>query len=403
MTPTLQKKNKLKQDQIKIKKIKLGDLYDFSLEISANSSFEKVAPISMLRAASQSKNPYGRPQDVALLVAFSGSQCIGYHGLLPAIFNNGDNLASVYWATTFYVDPDFRGRGIGKMLLEEIKNAKIDFFVTQMTKSAQRTYKSAGYQDIGTLDYFQLRVDRLDLPARFLDVITRLFGTSRPDPERLPQVLIKLKGVVFRLIKKTFYHIATGKGHKQERRFSWKVVDQINESLWGDLDRHLKDPAFSRGAQAVNWMLKYPWVVSRSDKMTDLPNYYFSGVRDIFRYAAIEISSPDGRRPKGFVVLSISHKKEKTRVKILDFHFHESNDAEIAVFLALRYSKVFLADRIEYPGTLEIYFKNTPGFKKLTKKQRRSYMFYPASSHSLLAKYKDKIAFNYCDGDTAFT
>jgi hypothetical protein len=52
---------------------------------------------------------------------------------------------------------------------------------------------------------------------------------------------------------------------------------------------------------------------------------------------------------------------------------------------------------------LEIYFKKTIGFKKLTKKQQRLYMFYPASRNSPLGAYKGKIAFNYCDGDTAFT
>jgi GNAT superfamily N-acetyltransferase len=395
--------NKLKEDQIKIKKIKLGDLYDFSCDIFAHPSFEKVAPISLMRAASQSKNPYGRPEDAALFVAFSANQCVGYHGLLPAIFNHGDNLAPVYWATTFYVAPDFRGQGIGKCLLEEIKNAKIDFFVTQMTESAERTYRSAGYQDIGALDYFQLRVDRLDFLAGFFDAITHLFRKKSPDPKHMPPGLMRLKRTVYNFIKKIFYHIAASKNHKQKYRFSWKVVDQINESLWGALDRHLIDPAFFRGAEAVNWMLKYPWVVSRSDTITDMPNYYFSGVREIFRYIAIEISSAGAGLPKGFLVLSISHKKEKTRVKILDFHFNDSADCEIAVYLALKYAKVFLADRIEYPGSLEIYFKKTIGFKKLTKKQQRLYMFYPASSNSPFGDYKGKIAFNYCDGDTPFT
>lgn len=396
--------NKLKEDQIKIKKIKLGDLYDFTCDILTNSSFEKVAPISLLRAASQSKNPYGRPEDVALFVAFSGNECVGYHGLLPAIFNHGDNRAPVYWATTFYVAPDFRGQGIGKCLLEEIKNANIDFFVTQMTESAARTYRSAGYQDIGALDYFQLRVDRLDFPARFFDSITHLFRKKSPDPKHMPPGLMRLKRSVYNFIKQIFYRIAASTRHKQKYRFSWKVVDQINESLWGALDRQLHDdPAFLRGAKAVNWMLKYPWVASSGDKIKDMPGYYFSEVRDIFRYIAIEISSPAEGLPKGFLVLSISHKKEKTRVKILDFHFNNPSDGEMAVYLALKYAKVFLADRIEYPCSLKIYFKKTIGFKKLIKKQRRLYMFYPASSPSPLSAYIGKIAFNYCDGDTAFT
>lgn len=402
-TPMRQGCLKLKEDQIKIKRIKLGDLYDFTRDTFANPSFEKVAPISLMRAASQSKNPYGRPEDVVLFVAFSGNQCVGYHGLLPAVFHHGDNLDRVYWATAFFVAPGFRGQGIGKRLLKEIKNAEIDFFVTQMTESAERTYRSAGYQDIGTLDYLQLRVDRLDFPARFFDAIAHLFRKKSPDPKHGPPGLVRLKRAVYNFIKKVFYHIVASKSHQQKQKFSWKIVDQINESRWGALDRHLIDPAFFRGAEAVNWMLKYPWVVSRTDKITDMPNYYFSDVREIFRYIAIEISSPGAGLPKGFLVLSISHKKEKTRVKILDFHFKNPTDAEIAVYLALTYAKVFLADRIEYPCSLEIYFKKTIGLKKLIKKQRRLYMFYPASSHSSLAAYRGRIAFNYCDGDTAFT
>jgi GNAT superfamily N-acetyltransferase len=388
--------------QIKIEKVKLEDLYDFTCAIFANPSFEKVAPISLLRAESQSKNPHGRPEDVVLFVAFSGNQCVGYHGLLPAIFNHGDNLSRVYWATTFFVAPDFRGQGIGKCLLEEIKNTKIDFIVTQMTESAERAYKSSGYKDIGRLNYFQLRVDRLDFLTGFFDAIINFLRKESPDPKYRPSGIKRLKRSVYRFIKIIFYRIV-GRNRLEQQRFSWKVVDQINESLWGTLDRQLIDPAFFPGLEAVNWMLKYPWVVSRSDRKAGMPNYYFSEVREIFRYVAIEINSPGEGLPKGFLVLSISHKREKTRVKILDFYFNNPADGEIAVFLALKVAKAFLADRIEYPASLEIYFKKTIGFKKLIKKQSRLYLYYPASRHSPLAVYHSKISFNYCDGDTAFT
>ena len=394
---------KLKADQIKIKKIKLGELNAFAGDITANPAFEKVAPISLIRAVAQSKNPYGRPEDVVLLLAFSGNQCVGYHGLLPAIFNHEDNFDRVYWATAFYVAPEFRGQGIGKYLLEEIKNTKIDFIVTHMTESAEHTYKSAGYMDGGALDYFQLRVDRLNFPARILDAIIHIAGKKRSDRKQMPASVIRLKQSVYKLIKTLFYRIAAKKSHNQQRQFSWKVVDQINESAWGALDKDLTDPAFFRGAEAINWMLKYPWVVSRSDKITNMPNYYFSEVREIFRYVAIEISSAETGQPLGFLVLSISHKKEKTRVRILDLHFNAPEDGEIAVYLTLKYAKAFHADRIEYPAGLEIYFKKILGFKKLTKKQQRSYIFYPGSSHSPLAAYKGKIVFSYCDGDMAFT
>ena len=390
--------------KIRIKKIKLADLYDFACEIPANSSFREVAPISLIRAMSQSKNPSGRPEDVVLFVAFSGNQCVGYHGLLPTIFNHGDDYSRVHWATTFFVAPDFRGQGIGKCLLEKIKNAKIDFIVTQMTESAERAYRSAGYKDIGRLNYFQLRVDRLDFLAGFLDAIITYLTKKTPCPKAIHIGLTRVNRLIYRITKIIFYRRVLRNNYRRPRRmFTWKVVDQINESLWGSLDRHRIGPGFFRGVAAVTWMLKYPWVVSSSARKADVPNYYFSGVRDIFRYIAIEINSPEEGLPKGFMVLSVSDKKEKTRVKILDFYFNNPTDCEIAVYLALRYAKVFLADRIDYPASFENYFKKTTGFKKLIKKQSHLYMFYPASNHSPLAVYNGKIVFNYCDGDTAFT
>jgi sensor histidine kinase YesM len=158
-----------------------------------------------------------------------------------------------------------------------------------------------------------------------------------------------------------------------------------------------------RGVEVVNWMLKHPWLVTKSEKKTDVANFYFSITREMFTYIAIAINSSDSGRPKGFLVLSVSKKKMKMRVKILDFYFNQPEDREIAAYLALRYAKVFLADRIDFPASLENYFKQTAGFKKLIKKQSHLFMFYPASSHSPLAVNKGKIAFCYCDGDTAFT
>ena len=91
------------------------------------------------------------------------------------------------------------------------------------------------------------------------------------------------------------------------------------------------------------------------------------------------------------------------RVKILDLYFKNPDDREIAAHLALRYAKIFLADRIDFPASLETHFKQMTGLKKLIKKQSHLFMFYPASNHSPLAVNNGKIEFSYCDGDTAFT
>jgi hypothetical protein len=169
------------------------------------------------------------------------------------------------------------------------------------------------------------------------------------------------------------------------------------------LNQRVKGPSFFRGVEVINWMLKHPWLVPKGEKKIDVSNFYFSITREMFTYVAIAINSSDSGRSKGFLVLSVSKKKTKMRVKILDFYFNHPEDHEIAAYFALRYAKAHRADRVDFPASLENYFKQIAGFKKLIKKQSHLFMFYPASNHSPLALNNGKIAFDYCDGDTAFT
>ena len=389
---------------IRIEKIKLADLYDFACKTIGNPTFKQAAPIPLIRALAQSKNPYGRPDDVVLLVAYCGDRCVGYQGLLPGLLKTDVQTSKVYWGMAWYVIPEFRRRGIGQRLLEEIKNTKIDYITPQMTARAERVFRRAGYKDLGRLTYFQLRVDRLNFSARFFDAIIPFLSKKTPYPKGTPSRRMRLNRLIYSITKRILYRSAWRSSRRRQKPgFRWKVVDQIDESVGAPLNRQVKRPSFLRGVEVVNWMLKHPWLVTKSEKKTDVANFYFSITREMFTYIAIAINSSDSGRPKGFLVLSVSKKKMKMRVKILDFYFNQPEDREIAAYLALRYAKVFLADRIDFPASLENYFKQTAGFKKLIKKQSHLFMFYPASSHSPLVVNKGKIAFSYCDGDTAFT
>jgi len=393
----------LEDAQIKIKKIKLKDICNFAEKATSQTSYPVVVPISMRRALSQAKNPYGRPDDIALLVAFSADRCVGYHGLLPGLFKQGNQLNSVHWATAFYVSPEFRGQKIGKRLLEEIKNLKIDFIVPQMTESAERAYRNSGYEDIGSLAYFQLRADRLDIPAT-------LFGTAGPGLDKIirrPKFLItglkRMHQAIYRGAKSIFYNFAIKDQRWLEQRFKWQVVDRIDESCRRACAGHSNLPSFFRGIEAVNWMLQNPWVVWKTSGEKKTKNFYFSETRDIFKYMAIEIYRLEDRRPIGFLVLSVSHKKEKTRIKLLDFYLQNEQDPGVVGYPLLKYAKKFLADRIEYPDYLAAYFQSLPWTKKLIKRQTRLYLFHPYDNDSPLAVSRGKILFDYCDGDTAFT
>lgn len=150
-------------------------------------------------------------------------------------------------------------------------------------------------------------------------------------------------------------------------------------------------------------MLRHPWVVSRKDAEKDVQNYYFSRIRDLFKLVALEIFASDGNTRKGFLIISLSHKKNKSVIKILDYNFYDPRDAFIAGYFGIKYAKDLSADQIEYPESLNSFFKEQPFFKRLIKRKKRLYLFYPKSDDSPLAVSARKIKLDYCDGDTAFT
>jgi GNAT superfamily N-acetyltransferase len=354
----------LENSHIRIEHIKLKDLSDFARKALSHPDFHSVTPISLIRAQAQSMNPHAQPDDVALLVAFYKNRCVAYHGLLPGLLKGNGNFSKIYWLVTFFVSPHYRKKGIGKLLVKEIQRLGIDLVTTGITKGAEAVYRSMGFKPLGELAFVQLRLDRLPFPGAFF--------------RNLLQYL-------------------------EEKRFSYRQVPYLSERFQSAADDKPGPPLFFRGIKAINWMLQHRWVVSRHEEKGGTENYFFSTVRDLFKYIALEIYSADEKSAKGFIVYSVSCKKNKTSVKILDYHFSDPSDNHIAAYFGLKYAKEFLADRIEFPEHLAGSFINRLSLPKLMKKKKRLYLFCPSSDDSPLAISAQKITLDYCDSDTAFT
>jgi hypothetical protein len=187
------------------------------------------------------------------------------------------------------------------------------------------------------------------------------------------------------------------------KTFTAKPVYQLSEKFSSAVTRQNAAICFQRNLKTINWMIANPWVVSGSEARKDVEHYHFSRVRELFKFLALEIFAPGGQIPKGYVVLSISRKKNKSVVKILDFYFEDSEETVIAGYLALKYAADYRIDRLEYPTALALYFAGQPALKKAVKRKKRLYLFHPRSHDSPLARLASKIDLNYCDSDTAFT
>jgi GNAT superfamily N-acetyltransferase len=349
-------------NQVEIKKIRIKDLVEFARQTLSDPALGDVAPISLLRAKSQSKNPQGEPDDIALLVALRENRCVGYHGLLPGLLKNKDRVSKIYWLVTFYLDAGFRGKGYGKQLVTEIQNTNVDLVTTGITAAAAGVYRSAGFQQLGELPYCQLRPENTDL-----------FTT----------LLQNLKS--------------------SEKTFTAKSVKQLTEKVKSAVARQDSIISFQRDIRTINWMIRNPWVVSGQEAIEDAKHYYFSRVRDLFKFIPLEIFASDEKTRRGYLVLSISRKKKRTTIKVLDYYFHDPKDNFIAGYFAMQYAKDYRADRLEFPVGLKTFFDDQTGLTHQIKRKKRLYLFCPRSSNSPLARLAEKIELNYCDSDTAFT
>jgi GNAT superfamily N-acetyltransferase len=382
-------------EEITIRTVRLKELQDFASRFADDSTGSQLIPISQARVRSQIRNPCGDGDDVALLTAFLGSLCIGYLGLLPGFCTVNGRVFKVFWGTTLLVLPEMRGRGVGKLLVAAMQGLGVDFIGTSMTESAERLYRRMGMEPLGTLSYRELRADKLK----------RLLGgggdTRKGKKDHGPTTIIeKVSLPLYRLLKKMLYSSLLRSFRHEARSFVVREVKRIAE-LPGHTQTGVAEPSFYRSVEVINWMLSYPWVVSR-DEDTKKSDYYFSTSRDVFTYKAFQIENVKDRSIEGFVVVSILTHKGRTVVKVLDHAFRNPDARHMAVVVALRCAGRFLADRIEYDEILSRHLPDRLEKKRLIKKQARLYLFHPRDANSPLLEHRGSFHLRYADGDTGF-
>ena len=380
-----------KRHPLNITQVRLKELEDFARSSLVDPAFSRVAPISAVRARAQAKNPLADPEDLALVVAFDRDRCIGYHGVLPGYLNTSAGRSKIYWLVTFYLDPDYRGRGCGKQLVQTIQETGVDLVATGLTQGAVGVYRSLGFSELGELPFGQLRLDRLQLANK------ATAGTS------LHRLLRSLDKWYYLPAKKRFYGSAC-RGYRTPEHLrpespDWQSPPQ-RDSRSGQPGLA---PSFERGPATIGWMLQYPWIVSRGDAGEDVQHYYFSRVRDRFEFVILELTDQNNEPGEDFVILSLSSNKNRTVVKVLDYRVGSDADLDRLGYLVLDRARRVAADRIEYPASLDDFFRTRFESTSLLKRRKRLYLCYPGHAESPLVSVPDEVRLDYCDSDIPFT
>ncbi len=392
-------------NEIRFEHIKVKDLQEFAECVLGNSKKGQFVPITMQRAIAHASNPYAAKNDVALLVAIdSDEDVVGYFGILPLLLRSGEEYFKANWFTTWSVSAKVRGRGVGAQLMAEALSLKQDYLIVGSVH-ARRVCRKYGFWERSPLAYYWLDttgMGHLNPLVWIRRGYRKLIHLLRIDQEvKLKTPLIDwIDSWVGPFLKRLFYALIAGPQSKVLADIRFEEVDQLQREPATPLNRPQVE--LHRGVDAVNWMLKNPWVVETGQSITEDMDYFFSDTRPLYRFVALELFSSDDEY-KGFVVYSISQKGSKMVLRTLDYCFTQPSDQRYVLALAIQYGRQYLADIIEIPAQAAADLRPSLIAKLLLHRKERIYQCMPKDDESPLAQAWEDIALKLVDGDMSFS
>ena len=393
-------------EQITIKPIKVKDLPSFAAEVIHAAKKNQFVPISMQRAQAHAHNPYADGDDVGLLVAFDkNDEIVGYFGILPVKVRNRHRIDKVHWFTTWNVSGKVRGKGVGSKLMEAALALSKDFVIVGSVY-ARKVCRKFGFLEKEPLVYYWLDMtggNRLNPVTGLLRLYRRgrrILGLQYEQVAITNHLTKRFARLLSPVFKRIFYPLLSKQTQSALAGLNVRKVERLQTQFAGY--EHRPDVEFYRDIDAINWMIRYPWVVPSGESPTEEMDYYFSDVRPFFEFIPLEVFRDDGQFA-GYLVFSVSGYGETTSLKVLDYDYRDEKMADSFFALAVQFGRTYNADRLEIPAEFAGGIrKGFPG-RLLLYEKKRIYQCSPKSEDSPLHKAWDKLVFHLADGDMPFS
>jgi GNAT superfamily N-acetyltransferase len=390
-------------DEIKIERIKIKDLLEFTRRVISTATDGQFIPITLQRAEAHAHNPLADPEDVALLVATHGRQVVGFFGIMPICLKLDQQYHKVHWFSTWRVMPSLRGKSLGSLLMKEALALQEDFMIVG-AGPARKVCRKFGFWEHAPLVYYQLDLTgmgKLNPAVWLMRLLRRLL---RPFKVRLA-IENRFTRATARLLSPLTRRLFTRLVHRSQRSLDDNLQAQEVASVRPETADQLASLApvqFWRGAEVVNWMLQYPWVLEPGQSPTERMDFYFSDVRRLFKNVAVELAV--GGEYRGYVAFQVTAaSQEHGEVKTLDVSLADSVDQSNLLPLALRYARQYHASLVSLPEAAVDGFRKTLLGKMLLLRRERIYQCMPRSKESPLAQAWERITFTFSDGDMPFS
>ena len=263
---------------IELKFLNAESLNDFT----TSEAYQQMPewPISIQRAISHIHNPRCRKDDTLLILAYDGAKMVGYLGALPDdIFDNNNEIIHCAWMSCLWVNPNYRGRKIAKILFEAaFKEYNDNILLTDFDSTTEMMYTRLGTFDtfrsiIGKRYYIRSNNAQILAPkspifkriSPILQVIDSILNTGIDIFKKLKIAYIKTSSIVSLDIN----------------NISPNHIDLIKQSF--------NYQYFRRDERDLRWMINEPWIREKPAPDVEDKKYYFSSNDKIFKQYTFEL------------------------------------------------------------------------------------------------------------------
>ena len=342
---------------------------------------DKFIPISIHRAISHINNPRASEKDILLLLAYENSKLVGYLGVLPDYIFFNNKYQKIGWLSCIYIDANQRGKKIAqKLVVKSLEVWDNNILLTEFTAPAKRLYDKIGeFLEIPSLKGIRLYM-RSDLQS-ILPPKHTLFAKTKP--------LLKLFDNFFNLIfdiRYLFYNKRIGE-------LKLEYIDKIDPETEEFIKEKQTSELFKRSKSELNWLLSYPWVITKKDDKCLSEKYHFSSIDKSFEFISVKIKNMEGKLT-AFIIFA----KRNDNLKMPYCYYENIEDVVSTINIHLVKWKIKTASL--YNDAISTTIKNSISPALFKKQISRNYL--------ISKKFKDKIInsepiIQDGDGDAAFT
>ncbi len=237
----------------------------------------KVLPISRRRGRAHARNPRARKEDVALVLAWRDDQLVGYLGLIPDLIFQDQQSKEVSWMSCIWVDPEARGQGIARQLLERAyTETNQRLLATEFTAPARRLYDKLGWFDELAVKHGQRLYLRLHL-AQILPARSPSWCKWRPALQFLDATFNVFYNLRLRLFDS-----------KLPADCRYELIEQWDEACWPFIALH-QNSLTQRDRSALEWVVQNPWLGDQPEDQADAARYHFSVYSTDFSFQVLKL------------------------------------------------------------------------------------------------------------------